>query len=206
MGIFPRKIDFFEYFDKAAENANNAALRLVELVENFEDAENKVKEIYEIEQEGDLLTHDIMRKLNQTFITPIDREDLHSLGARIDDVVDLIWGAVDRMIVFRIEEPTKDSLHLARALHDTTKVIQKAFKELKVKDWDHIKEHCIEINRMENQIDRIYRNALGELFDDFKDDPTTLIKWKDVYDHLEEAADKCEDVANILEGIVLKHA
>jgi hypothetical protein len=84
--------------------------------------------------------------------------------------------------------------------------MKKAFKELEAKNWEHVKEHCIDINRMENQIDRIYRNALGELFDDFKDSPAMLIKWKDVYDHLEEASDKCEDVANILESIVLKHA
>jgi predicted phosphate transport protein (TIGR00153 family) len=206
MKIFPRKIDFFELFDKAVENATRAASSLVDLMENFTDVENKVKKIYEIEQEGDLITHDIMRKLNQTFITPVDREDIHTLGARIDDIVDLIWGGVDKMVVFRINEPTKDVIHLARDLNETTRVIQKAFKELEAKDYEHVKEHCIEINRMENRIDRIYRNALGELFDDFKDDPAMIIKWKDIYTHFEDAADKCEDVANVLEGIVLKHA
>jgi predicted phosphate transport protein (TIGR00153 family) len=206
MKIFPRSIDFFEIFDKAVENAARATARLVDLMENFEDVERKVKEIYEIEQEGDIITHDIMRKLNRTFITPIDREDIHSLASRIDDIVDLVWGGVDKMIVFRIERPTHDAVHLAKDLNATTEVIQKAMRELKAKDYDHVKEHCIEINRMENRIDRIFRNALGELFDDFKDNPSMIIKWKDVYEHFEEAADKCEDVANILESIVLKHA
>jgi len=206
MKLFPKKIDFFELFDKAVENANQATQRLVELMENFTNAEEKVKQIHEIEQQGDLLTHDIMRKLNQTFITPIDREDIHTLGARIDDIVDLIWGGVDKMIVFRIPKPTPDAIQLATELHETTRVIMRAFKELEAKDYEHVQEHCIEINRMENRIDRIYRNALGDLFDDFKDEPTMIIKWKDIYAHFEEAADKCEDVANVLESIVLKYA
>lgn len=206
MKIFPRRIDFFEIFDKAVENAGRATGRLVELLKDFNNAEEKVKEIYEIEQEGDILTHDIMRKLNRTFITPIDREDIHALAARIDDIVDLIWGGVDRMVVFRIKEPTTEVIHIAEELHATVEFIKKAMKELEAKDYDHVKEHCIEINRMENRIDRIYKNALGELFDDFKDNPALIIKWKDVYEHFEEAADKCEDVANILESIVLKHA
>lgn len=206
MKIFPRKIDFFEIFNKCIVNLTRTTAQLVDLMENFENVEDKVKQLYEYEQEGDMLTHDIMRRLNQTFITPIDREDIHVLASRIDDIIDMIWGAVDRMAVFRIEKPTKEAIHLAKELHATTEVIQKAMKELEAKDYDRVKEHCIEINRMENRIDRIFRNALGELFDDFADDPAMIIKWKDVYEHFEEAADKCEDVANILEGIVLKNA
>jgi uncharacterized protein Yka (UPF0111/DUF47 family) len=206
MKIFPRKIDFFEVFNKCILNLTRTTAQLVDLMENFENVEDKVKRLYELEQEGDLLTHDIMRRLNQTFITPIDREDIHVLAARIDDIVDMIWGGVDRMAVFRIDKPTKDAVHLAKELHATAEVIQKAMKELEAKDYDHVKEHCIEINRMENRIDRTFRNALGELFEDFADNPALIIKWKDVYEHFEEAADKCEDVANILEGIVLKHA
>lgn len=206
MGLFPRQIDFFEIFDRAITNLTKAATLLVDLMENYNDIEQKVKQIYEAEQEGDLLTHDIMRKLNKTFLTPIDREDIHALASRIDDVLDLIWGAVDRLMVFSIKEPTKASIYLARDLQLTTEVMQKAFKELRAKDYAHVQEHCIEINRMENRIDRTYRDALGALFEDFAADPAMIIKWKDVYQHLEDAADRCEDVANILESIVLKHA
>jgi predicted phosphate transport protein (TIGR00153 family) len=206
MKIFPQKIDFFVLFDKSIANASATTQKLVELMENYEDAEAKIKNIYELEQAGDLVTHDIIRKLNQTFITPIDREDLHRLATRLDDFVDLIWASVDKMVIFKIESPTKDAIFLAKELDETMRVLQKAFKELEAKDWDHVKEHCIEINRMENRVDRIYRNALGELFDDYKDDPMMVIKWKDIYELLEDAADKCEDIANVLEGIVLKHA
>jgi predicted phosphate transport protein (TIGR00153 family) len=206
MSIFPKNIDFFQIFDKAVDNLSKGTGLLVSLMEDFTDVEGKVKQIYEIEQEGDILTHDIMRKLNQTFITPIDREDIQSLAANLDDILDHIWAAVDKLIVFKIEEPTPDSVHLVKELHQTSEVIQKAIRELRLKDYDHVKEHCIEINRMENRIDRTYRNSLGELFDDYRDDPVMIIKWKDIYEHFEDAADKCEDVANILETIVLKHA
>lgn len=206
MRFFPREIDFFEIFDKAVANLTRATALLVELLENFNDIERKAKEIYEVEQEGDILTHDIMRNLNKTFITPIDREDIHALASRIDDVLDLLWGAVDRLMVFDIKEPTKAAIHLAKDLQVTTTVMQKALRELRAKDYGHVQEHCIEINRMENRIDRTFRDALGALFEDFSEDPLLVIKWKDVYQHLEDAADRCEDVANILEGIVLKHA
>jgi len=206
MKLFPQKIDFFEIFEKSVTNLSKGTQMLVSLMEDFTDVENKVKHIYEIEQEGDILTHDIMRRLNQTFITPIDREDIQQLAATLDDIIDLIWAAVDKFIVFKIEKPTPDAVHLSKELHETAEVIQKAIRKLRAKEYDHVKEYCIEINRMENRIDRTFRNALGELFDDYSDDPVMIIKWKYIYEHFEEAADKCEDVANILETVVLKHA
>ena len=206
MRFFPRKIDFFEYFDRAVTNLCKGKDLLVSLMEDFTGVEDKVKQIYEIEQEGDILTHDIVRQLNQTFITPIDREDIQMLASRLDDILDHIWAAVDKFIVFKIDSPTPEAVHLAKDLQTTAIVIQKAVKELRAKDYDHVKEHCIEINRMENRVDRTFRNALGELFDDYKDEPVMIIKWKNLYEHFEEAADRCEDVANILETIVLKHA
>lgn len=205
MRIFPKEIDFFEIFDKAASNLTKATSLLVSLLENFDNLEARAKEIYEVEQDGDMLTHDIMKKLNKTFITPIDREDIHALASRMDDILDLVWGGVDRMIVFKITEPTKEAVQLAKDLHRTTEVLQKTIKELRAKNYSHVQEHCIEINRLENRIDRIFRDALGKLFDDMKD-PLLIIKWKEIYEHLEDASDRCEDVANVLEGIVLKHA
>jgi hypothetical protein len=147
-----------------------------------------------------------MKHLHKTFLTPIDREDIHALASRIDDVLDLIWGAVDRMVVFKLEKPTEGAIEIARNLHTTAEVVQKAMWELKLKDYSHVQEHCIEINRLENRVDRIFRNALGKLFEEFAGDPLMVIKWKEIYEHLEDAADRCEDVANILDGIVLKHA
>lgn len=205
MRIFPKEIDFFEIFDRAASNLTKATSLLVSLMENFDNLEARAKEIYEVEQDGDMLTHDIMKKLNRTFLTPIDREDIHALAARMDDILDLVWGGVDRMIVFKITSPTQEAVELAKDLHRTTEVLQKTIKELRAKNYSHVQEHCIEINRLENKIDRTFRDALGKLFEDIKD-PLLIIKWKDVYEHLENASDRCEDVANVLEGIVLKHA
>lgn len=205
MRIFPKEIDFFEIFDKAASNLTKATALLVSLMENFDNLEARAKEIYEVEQDGDMLTHDIMKKLNRTFITPIDREDIHALASRMDDILDLVWGGVDRMIVFKIAEPTPQAVELAKDLHQTTEVLQKTIKELRAKNYSHVQEHCIEINRLENRIDRTFRDALGKLFDDMKD-PLLIIKWKEIYEHLEDASDRCEDVANVLEGIVLKNA
>ncbi len=205
MRIFPKEIDFFEIFDKAASNLTKATSLLVSLMENFDNLEERAKEIYEVEQDGDMLTHDIMKKLNRTFVTPIDREDIHALASRMDDILDLVWGGVDRMIVFRIAEPTPEAVELAKDLHRTTEVLQKTIRELREKNYSHVQEHCIEINRLENKIDRIFRDALGKLFDDMKD-PLLIIKWKEIYEHLEDASDRCEDVANVLESIVLKNA
>ncbi|MCL5022107.1 MAG: DUF47 family protein [Nitrospirae bacterium] len=205
MRLFPKEIDFFEIFDKAASNLTKATSLLVALMENFDNLEARAKEIYELEQDGDMLTHDIMKKLNRTFITPIDREDIHALASSMDDILDLVWGGVDRMIVFRITEPTKEAIELAKELHLTTEVLQKTIRELRAKNYSHVQEHCIEINRLENKVDRIFRDALGKLFDDLKD-PLLIIKWKEIYEHLEDASDRCEDVANVLESIVLKNA
>lgn len=204
MRIFPKEIDFFEIFDKAASNLTKATSLLVSLMENFDNLEERAKEIYELEQDGDMLTHDIMKKLNKTFITPIDREDIHALASSMDDILDLVWGGVDRMIVFKIKEPTKEAVELAKDLHQTTEVLQKTIKELRAKNYSHVQEHCIEINRLENRVDRVFRDALGKLFDDMQD-PLLIIKWKEIYEHLEDASDRCEDVANVLEGIVLKN-
>ncbi|MBI5189009.1 MAG: DUF47 domain-containing protein [Nitrospirae bacterium] len=203
--LFPKETDFFEIFDKSALNLTKAASLLISLMENFDNIEARAKEIYEVEQDGDILTHDIMKKLNKTFITPIDREDLYALASRLDDVLDLIWAAVDRLTVFKLKESTKEAIAMSKDLLMTAEVVHKAIKKLKEKNYSHVQEYCIEINRLENRIDRGFRDALGKLFDDFKD-PILIIKWKEIYEHLEDASDRCEDVANILEAIVLKHA
>lgn len=205
MKLFPKQIDFFELFDKAALNVTRGASLLVSLMENFDNVAARAKEIYEVEQEGDMLTHDIMKKLHKTFITPIDREDLYALASRLDDVIDLIWSAVDRMTVFKIKETTKEAISMSKDLLTTTEVINRAIGKLKEKNYAHVQELCIEINRLENKIDRVFRDALGKLFDEIKD-PILVIKWKEIYELLEDASDRCEDVANILEAIVLKHA
>jgi predicted phosphate transport protein (TIGR00153 family) len=205
MKLFPKEIDFFEIFDRASLNITKAATLLVDLMEHFDNLEARAKEIYEVEQEGDILTHEIMKKLNKTFITPIDREDLYALASRLDDVLDLIWGAVDRLVVFKVQESTKEAVSMSKDVLTTTEAIHKAIRKLKEKNYAHVQEYCIEINRLENRVDRDFRDALGRLFDEIKD-PILIIKWKEIYEHLEDASDRCEDVANVLEAIVLKYA
>ncbi len=207
MKLFPKQIDFFEIFDRAALTVKKAASLLVTVMdtESFDNIESKVREIYDAEQEGDILTHDIIKKLNKTFVTPIDREDLHALASRLDDVVDMIWGSCERLLLFNLKKPTKEAIAMSKDLLTTTEVLHKAIKRLKEKNYSFVHEYCIEINRLENKIDRHFKVALVELFEDVKD-PILIIKWKEVYEHLEEASDRCEDVANILESIILKYA
>ena len=127
------------------------------------------------------------------------------LPSRIDDVLDLIWAAVDRMVVYKIEKPTPEVISIAEDLQMTADILKKALRELRAKQYAHVQEHCIEVNRLENRIDRKYRDALGNLVNDHND-PVYIIKWKDIYQLFEDASDRAEDIANILEGIVLKHA
>jgi hypothetical protein len=205
MKIFPKEIDFFEIFDKASQNLIQASSRIVELFENFDDIENRVKSIYELEQEGDLLTHETMRRLNKTFLTPIDREDIHALAARLDDVLDLIWAASDRFQLYKVNKKIDGVVELSKSLKANTEAIHRAIKELKNKNYSYVQDLCIEINRLENEADRIFREAMGKMFQT-ESDPIEIIKWKEILEHLENATDTCEDVANILEGIVLKYA
>jgi predicted phosphate transport protein (TIGR00153 family) len=205
MRLFPKEIDFFEVFDKVAANISHAATLLVAIMEHFTNLDAWAKEVHELEQDGDVLTHDIIKKLNKTFVTPIDREDLYALASTLDDILDLIWAAADRLTVFKLTVSTKHALAMSKDLLITTELVHKAIIKLREKNYSHVQEYCIEINRLENRIDRAFRDALGHLFDSEKD-PILIIKWKEIYEHLEDASDKCEDVANILEGIVLKNA
>jgi predicted phosphate transport protein (TIGR00153 family) len=206
MGLFLRKdTDFFEPFDKASRNVIKAASLLLSAFMDMENLESISREIREAEKEGDMMTHDIIRQLNKTFITPIDREDMHALCNKIDDIVDLIWACVERITIFKLKEPTPEAIEIARELLVTAEMVSKAVIALRDKKYPFVQEYCIEINSLENRIDRLYRTALGTLFDEVKD-PIFLIKWKEVYELLEDASDACEDVANILEAIVLKYA
>jgi len=205
MKLFPKEVDFYEVFIKMAQNANRATSMLLDLLKNMDRIEDRVEEIYGVEQEGDMLTHDVIKRLNRTFLTPIDREDIHALATRIDDIVDRVWAVADRIKVFRVTSATESAISICRDLDRTTQVLNKAIIALQAKQYDHVQEHCIEINRLENRIDRDFKAALGSLFENEKD-PVMIIKWKDLYENLEKAANRCEDVANILEAVLLKNA
>jgi uncharacterized protein len=205
MKVFSKKPDFYDLFDKVAVNIVNTATVLVAMMEHFTNLENWAKEIHELEEGGDFLTHDIIKKLNKTIAAPIDREDIHALASALDDILDCIWGTAERLAVFKMKESTKGAVIMAKELLATVEIVHKAIKHLKEKNYARMQECCDEINKFENTVDRHFRDALGHLFDEIKD-PVLVIKWRDIYEHLENASDKCEEVADILESIAIKNA
>jgi hypothetical protein len=205
MRVFSKKQDFFDLFDKVAANILHAATLLVAIMEHFTNLDNWAQEVHQLENDGDLLTHDIIKKLNKTNITPIDREDIHALASTLDDILDFIWGTAARLAIFSMKESTKEAVIMSKELLTTVEIVHKAIKKLKEKNYDQMLQHCVEINEFENKMDRYFRDALGHLFSEIKD-PVLVIKWKEIYEHLENASDKCEDVADILESIAIKNA
>jgi predicted phosphate transport protein (TIGR00153 family) len=204
MKLVKRGEDFFELFENVGKNLLQASRSLVEFFESFDKMSDKIKAISDLEHDNDLLTHEIIRKLNKTFITPIDREDIHALTSKMDDVLDLMWGAAQRAQLFKVEKPTPESAALARNLASAVELVYKAVASLRAKKYSYIQDICVEIHGLENLNDRIFRQTLGKMFDEIQD-PIMIIKWKELYEILEDASDRCEDVANTLESIVLKY-
>jgi predicted phosphate transport protein (TIGR00153 family) len=205
MRLIPRETKFFDMFEEIAGNLVDGAKTLAELLENYdyEHMPLAVEKIQQIEHRGDEMTHAILVKLNQTFITPFDREDIHLLASSLDDVLDFIFAATTRLLNYKITQPSPSAKVLAG-------IVLKQAEELKAavgllnKDG-RLLPHCVEVNRLENEADRVSREAIGRLFDS-NPDPITLIKLKELLEILEEASDKAEDVANVLESVVLKNA
>lgn len=202
--IIPRDEQFFVMFEKAAQNALDGAVVLKDLLDTFEDVKEKARQIEEIEHKGDTLTHEIVKKLNTTFITPIDREDILALASSIDDVIDLIHASAMRITLYKVTEPTPQSKELGFLILKSVREMHKGITRLSTK-LDEVFEHCVEVNSLENEADRVCRDAIAHLFEHEKD-PVYILKWKEIYEKLETTTDRCEDVANVLEGIALKNA
>jgi len=203
--LFPKDVDFFSKFEKAGSNTIEAANILVELFDTFQNIDERVARIHDIEHENDDLTHETMQQLGQTFVTPIDREDIHALATSLDDVLDLLWAAGDRVALFKVSHGRPGATALARSLRENTIVVHRAMQELRRKKYAAALESCIEINRLENEADELFRKEIAALFT-HETDPILIIKWKEILEHLELATDKCEDVANTIESVVLKYA
>ena len=199
----PRDDNFFEMFVALAENCHHGAQVLVEMFQKDDGAEKYAERIKDIEHAGDNLTHTLLTRLNQTFVTPFDREDIQALSSRIDDVLDLIDAAASRMVTYKIERVRPGVSDLARILYDTTRQVVVVVGALNKQD--SVLEKCIEINRLENEADRLSRILIARLFDEEKD-PVQIIKWKEIIEVIEAAVDKCEDVANVIETVTLKNA
>jgi uncharacterized protein len=204
--FMPREDNFFELFEAAATNADLAAAELLVLLDKFDDVRGRAKRIKDIEHAGDQITHEAIERLNRTFITPMDREDIHELICRVDDIVDLIDTAAHRIVLYRIDKPTAASIELTRCLKHATGVIVEVMPLLRdMKNSREIGRKCIAIQTQENEADRVMHHAIAALFE-ARPDPIEVIKWKDIYEEIESATDRCEDVANVLDSIVLKNA
>jgi predicted phosphate transport protein (TIGR00153 family) len=203
--LIPKEMKFFEMFERSAQNLLKGAKVLKEISDNFDNLPENAAKLERLEHDSDQITHEIIEKLNKTFVTPIDREDIHELTAALDDVMDFIEAATERMVLYKVKIPTQAIKEIAEVILKQVTEINNVIPRLKELRHANILEHCIEINRLENEGDRILREAVAKLFEQ-KSDPLEVIKWRDIYEYLETATDKCEDAAVIIEGIVLKHA
>jgi uncharacterized protein len=201
--LAPRDREFFDLFEEAGGNILRATGLLEEMLKDFPERSELARDILICEQDGDRITHDIIQRLNQTFVTPIDRDDIYGLASALDDVVDFTEEVADYLGLYKIEAPMDQALELAHVLHACGRQISEAMPRLRgFKDISH---YTVEINRLENDGDRITREAIASLFDTGID-PMVVIRWKDIFERLEEAIDSCEHVANILEGVVIKNS
>lgn len=201
--FIPREEKFFELFVTDAQNMLAGARLLEEFFRSYDQRERIASQLLDLERLGDGISHDIGQRLEKTFVTPFDREDIHQLISRLDDVLDFIEEVADTCILYRIESPSPPALAQAGIIVMQAEEIVRALEKLK--GFKDIGPHWIEIHRLENEGDRIGRQAMANLFTDVTD-PVEIIKWKDLYALLEDTIDACEDVANVIERIVVKHA
>ncbi len=203
--LVPQEKKFFDFLEEYAGLTRECSGKLVELFDKFDKRDDMYIEIKVIESKGDDLMHKIVDELNTTFITPIDREDIHELANRMDDILDFNEGVAERVMMFKLKEPTPTLHELADILFQASKELAAAMPLMRVhKKWKDMKKHFVEINRLENAADRLMRKTLVELFE--TKEAVEIIKLKEIYEQLEEAIDRCEDVAEILENLGVKNA
>jgi len=204
--FFPREEKFFDLFETASNYIEIGVQKFIDLLNDYTNIEVKIKEIKNIEHESDKVTHETIEKLNTTFITPFDREDIHELITKMDDILDFMEAASQRLWLYKVDKPTPELKELANTLLKAVKEVKVAIKNLRnFKERMPLLKSCIEINSLENEGDNLLRNAIANLFKN-SPDPITVMKLKEIYETIEIAIDRCEDVANIIEGIVLKNA
>lgn len=197
---------FYELFEKAASNAADTANVLHDYLCRFPvSIQEDVKKIKDLEHKGDLITHETIEMLNKTFVTPIDREDIYHLITKMDDIVDLMDGAASRLALYKIDTITPEAIAFAEVLKKATEILQHSIHDLRnLKNHRELITHCVQIHTYENEGDQLMHKAMANLFE--TNDAIKVIKWKEIYQDLETATDRCEDVANIIEGIALKYS
>jgi uncharacterized protein len=198
-----RDREFFDLFEEAAQNVVRGADLLDQMLAHFPERADLARDIVICEQEGDRIAHDIHHRLNSTFVTPIDREDILELTSDLDDIIDLIDEVADYLGLYKIEAPMEQAQRMAHILLQATRQIAEAMPRLR--SFQAMSHFTVEVNRLENDGDRTVRHAIASLFDNGID-PMVVIRWKDIFERLEEAIDACEHVANTLEGIIIKNS
>jgi predicted phosphate transport protein (TIGR00153 family) len=198
----PKEREFFDLFEEAGANIVRAADLLERMLAAWPDNAELSRDVVVCEQEGDRITHDIIQRLNSTFVTPIEREDIYALASALDDIVDFIEETADFLSLYRIEAPMDKATEMARILHEASRAVAGAIPRLRT--FKDIRHYTVEVNRLENDGDRVLREALASLFERGID-PMLVIRWKDIFERLEDGIDSTERVANILEGIVIKN-
>ena len=204
--LIPKEESFFDLFEQLAGILLKAGELLVEATGDVSRLAENAKRMERLEHDGDQVTHELIARLNRSFITPIDREDIHELTTDLDDVLDLMEAATERFILYKVTAITPQAHQIAEVIHQQVVEIHRAMPKLRHMRHEQIMEHCIQINTLENAGDRLLRDAFVALFNTTGNpDPIFIIKWRELYELLEQATDKCEDVANTIEGIVLKN-
>ncbi len=205
--LIPRDMEFYDLFEQETSNLVVAAEKLVDLFDNYENVAAKAKGLKELEHKGDIITHEIIARVHRSFVTPIDREDITLLAQSLDDVMDFIEAAGRTANLYHVARPMDRARELARIVSRMAVKLNEVVPRLRHRDqYQWILKQCVEINTLENEADDVQHAALAELFEVCSADTCEVIKWREIYDHLESATDRGEDVANVLEGIVLKHA
>jgi predicted phosphate transport protein (TIGR00153 family) len=201
--LIPKEEKFYDDFSALAEEIRYGAGLLVAMLAPERPIWDKADEIKEVEHKCDFLTHEVIQRLHRTFVTPLDREDIHTLARTLDDVMDAIDASATIVRLYHIDYVRPGARELARIINDSSEQVVRAMKALERRNG--VAECAVEINRLENEADRLHQQAVQELFSEERD-PVAIIKWKEILDFLEDATDRCEDVANVLEGVVVKHA
>lgn len=202
----PKNDAFFDLLEQAVNNLNRGAKAFVDLIENYTDVEAKFDIIQDIEHKGDGITREVMEKLNKTFVTPIEREDISALAFTIDEILDIITGVADRCVLYRIGSVTPEMVALSKAMEGATAELVKLIHTLRDLKYDDVAALCKNVKKWEGESDQIYRRAVAKLLNDESANPIHVIKWKEIYEKLEDGVDFCEDVSNLVEGVVLKNA
>ena len=204
--LIPRERKFFVLFEQSAQNAVKITHQLKDMIYIWENVKERVGIITDLEHQGDAITHQIFEQLHRSVITPFDREDIALLAHSLDDVTDFIHAAADAMFLYKVERPTHRAKELAEIAVQAVAEVEKAVSEMHDRAGrNRLLKRCIEINRLENIGDSVYRSAMAELFDDSAD-IAGVIKWREIYNHMESVIDRCEDIANTLEGVSIKYA